>query len=278
MRLRRSWRSLALPLAVLAALVVPAVAPAPAAARAGAAGRPWTLAGVPCRLVPTAAPVGVGETCPGVRPGARVITPLGACTLNFMWKGSDGATYMGTAGHCLLEGTRVTEASFRPGAGPVARDGARQPIGRFAYAVLDGDSDFALVRLDPAAAATASPQVCHFGGPTGLAADALPPLAGLLQVGQGVATRTLLPARPELILEGADRAVALSLGLASAGDSGSPLLTTDRRAAGVVVATGPLLGPIGLTGLVLSTRLVPQLARAAAVTGVAYTLQTAPAL
>jgi hypothetical protein len=273
MRLRRS---LPLLVAVLAALLVPAVAPA--AARPAAAGKPWTLAGTPCRLVATAAPVGVAEGCPGVRPGARVITPLGACTLNFMWKGSDGGTYMGTAGHCLLEGSDVTEASFPPGSGPVASDGARRPIGRFAYAVLDGDRDFGLVRLDPAAAATASPQACHFGGPTGLAADALAPLTGLLQVGQGVGIGTVLPARTQLTLDGSDPAVVTSIGVATPGDSGSPLLTTDRRAAGVVVATGPLVGPVGLTGVVLSTRLVPQLARATAVTGVAYTLQTAPAL
>lgn len=266
-------------LLVVAALVgLPAALLAPSAlARApgpAAAGRPWILAGTPCRLVPTAAPVGVGEACPGLRPGAQVVTPLGVCTLNFLWKGSDGASYMGTAGHCLLEGTGVAEAVFPPGRGPLARDAARQPIGRFAYAVLDGDGDFALIRLDPAAAAAASPQVCHFGGPTGLAAEPLLPVGGLLQVGQGVGFRSLLPARTEVAVD-ADPLLLAAIGLASPGDSGSPLLTTDGRAAGLVVATGPRLGGVGLTGVVLGTRLAPQLARASAATGVTYTLQTA---
>src|SRR6266566_5910847 len=59
----------------------------------------WTLGGVPCTLipVPAAAPLGTG-TCPGVRPGAIVLTDVGQCTLNFLFLGSDGASYIGTAG------------------------------------------------------------------------------------------------------------------------------------------------------------------------------------
>src|SRR5256885_17113520 len=63
----------------------------------------WTLGGVPCTLipVPAAAPVGTG-TCPGVRPGAIVRSHVGQCTLNFLFVGSDGSRYIGTAGHCIL--------------------------------------------------------------------------------------------------------------------------------------------------------------------------------
>src|SRR5262245_45885553 len=62
----------------------------------------WTMNGVPCTLipVPAAAPVGTG-TCPGVRPGGIVVSDVGQCTLNFLFQGSDGARYIGTAGHCI---------------------------------------------------------------------------------------------------------------------------------------------------------------------------------
>src|SRR5437660_12313418 len=67
----------------------------------------WTLGGVPCTLipVPAAAPIGTG-TCPGVRPGAIVRSDVGQCTLNFLFLGSDGSSYIGTACHCIL-GTRA---------------------------------------------------------------------------------------------------------------------------------------------------------------------------
>jgi SAM-dependent MidA family methyltransferase len=46
----------------------------------------------------------------------------------------------------------------------VAWNGNR--IGEFAYAILQDPKDFALIRLDPGVAA--NPQMCHFGGPTGV--------------------------------------------------------------------------------------------------------------
>ncbi|HSH23664.1 MAG TPA: hypothetical protein VK975_06355, partial [Acidimicrobiales bacterium] len=53
---------------------------------------------------PTTIPVvdvGLGS-CSGLRPGSRVVTDNGSCTLNFVFTGSDGERYMGTAGHCIL--------------------------------------------------------------------------------------------------------------------------------------------------------------------------------
>src|SRR6267378_7737373 len=65
----------------------PPPANAAGAAQARAAG--WTLGGVPCCTliaVPAAAPpVGTGA-CPGVRPGAIVLTDVGQCTLNFLFQ------------------------------------------------------------------------------------------------------------------------------------------------------------------------------------------------
>ncbi len=223
-------------------------------------------------------PLGVGAGCPGVRPGSLVRTPLGLCTLNFLFSGNDGARYIGTAGHCLLEGSDETEVAFAPGLGPPAFEGSgggvgRRQIGRFAYALADDRFDFALIRLDPGV--PAEPSVCQFGGPTGLDDDPLPLLAGLNHVGQGRLLSNLVPARTQLVLD-SDESVIVSVGLAAPGDSGEPLLHADGRAVGVVAATGPAVLGVAGTGLVFSTRLAPQLAKASQVTGVAYTLQTAP--
>src|SRR5207247_3788032 len=128
----------------------------------------WTLGGVPCTLipVPAAAPFGTG-TCPGVRPGAIVLTDVGQCTLNFLVQGSDGSRSIGTAGHGILGtspiGGDVGEMAWAPGTGPVARDADGNPIGEFAYAILQDPKDFSLIRLDPLV--EANPAMCHFGGP-----------------------------------------------------------------------------------------------------------------
>ena len=163
MNLRRACASALVTVAVLAG-----------AAPASAAPGDWTLGGVPCELieVPAAAPLGTGE-CPGVRPGAVVESDNGQCTFNFLFQGSDGARYIGTAGHCILGddplGGDAGEQSWAAGSGPEARDGAGNRIGEFAYAILQDPKDFALIRLDPGVAANA--QMCHFGGPTGVNTD-----------------------------------------------------------------------------------------------------------
>ncbi|MEA2932621.1 MAG: hypothetical protein QOI56_1406, partial [Actinomycetota bacterium] len=238
-------------------------------------GQDWSLAGRPCRLIATAtvaAPAGAGA-CPGVRPGAVVLTPVGQCTLNFLWRGSDGRSYIGTAGHCLLEGADQTQVVFAPGDGPPARDSAGRRIGEFAYAALDDVSDFSLIRLDPTVAA--SPEICRFGGPTGFDAGPIPLLTPLQHVGQGSLTGSVLPARTLLAVDGGTRDL-VGLGVASPGDSGSPVVGLDGRAVGVVVATGPTIAllPTGL--FVFSVRIAPEMGRAGAAMGLAFDLVTAP--
>lgn len=277
-------------LAALAATVgPPGVAGAswikPPSTRAGAAPAPgpggpsWSFAGQPCRLLPTtptATPAALdgSEACGGIRPGAPVLTPVGQCTLNFLWRGTDGRDYIGTAGHCVLEGTNLTQAVYPLGGGPPARDSSGHPIGEFAYAALDDVGDFALVRLHPGV--KASPEICRFGGPTGMAIGVIPPLTPLHHVGRGSLTGSLVPARTQLAVDGDDIRVLTGLGVASAGDSGSPVLALDGQAVGVVVATGPAL-PLAPTGLlVFSMRIAPEMGRAAEAMGIAFDLVTAP--
>ena len=240
--------------------------------------RPWTLGGEACRLlstVPVAAPAAdSGDPCPGVRPGATVFTPVGQCTLNFLWHGSDGRDYIGTAGHCLLEQVHRTQVVYQPGDGPEARDATGHRIGEFAYAALDEVSDFALIRLAPGV--VANPEICRFGGPTGLNADAIPLLTPLSHVGHGSLTGSLAPARTQLASDGNDIRVLTGIGLASPGDSGSPVVGLDGRAVGVLVATGPTLPFLSTGLLVFSVRIAPEMGRAGAALGIGFDLATAP--
>jgi hypothetical protein len=179
--------------AAVAVLQVAAVAPAGAAG-----GSNWTLGGKKCKLipVPAAAPAGTGA-CPGVRPGAVVNSDTGQCSFNFLFNGSDGRRYMGTAGHCILGespvGGDVGEESWAPGTGPEASDADGNRIGEFAYAILQDPKDFAVIRLDPGV--EASPQMCHFGGPTGTNTDQGSSPVVLNHFGNGIGVGTVLPAR-----------------------------------------------------------------------------------
>src|SRR6266480_3010604 len=239
----------------------------------------WTLGGVPCTLipVPAAAPLGTG-TCPGVRPGAIVLTDVGQCTLNFLFQGSDGSRYIGTAGHCILGtspiGGDVGEMAWAPGTGPVARDADGNPIGEFAYAILQDPKDFSLIRLDPLVDANAG--MCHFGGPTAVNDDrpGLTELVVLNWFGNGVGVGAVLPARSALAAGMPDPDHVFADGAAAPGDSGSGVISSDGRAVGVVVTVGVHLGTSFDSGVIGITRLTPQVERAQQVLGVDLVLQT----
>lgn len=245
----------------------------------------WTLGGVPCNLieVPAATPIGTGA-CPGVRPGAVVQSDNGQCTFNFIFQGSDGRRYAGTAGHCILGedplGGDAGEQSWAPGTGPEARDGEGNRIGEFAYAILQDPKDFALIRLDSGVAS--NPQMCHFGGPTGVNADQTAGAVVLHHFGQGLGVGTVVPGRSAVALGMPDPDHVFAMGAVVPGDSGSGIISADGRAVGVIVTTGVHTGSIGTTGVDAGTmgvtRLAPQVARAAQVTGVSYDLLEAPAL
>ena len=245
----------------------------------------WTLGGVPCTLipVPVAAPFGTG-TCPGVRPGAIVRSDVGQCTLNFLFMGSDGSRYIGTAGHCILGtspfGGDVGEMAWAPGTGPEARDSGGNRIGEFAYAILQDPKDFSLIRLDPQVEANAG--MCHFGGPTAVNDDQ----PGLLQpvvlnwFGNGVGVGAVVPARSALAAGMPDPDHVFAQGVAVPGDSGSGVISSDGRAVGVLVTVGVHTASLGFGGLdagtIGMTRLTPQVERAQAVLGVNLELQLAP--
>ena len=123
----------------------------------------------------------------------------------------------------------------------------------------------------------ASPEACSFGGPTSVETGPVGPLTTLNYIAQGTFTGDVLAARTQLTLT-EDALSVTSLGLASPGDSGGPVVRADGRAVGVLVATGPGL-PLALLGAGLvsyTVKLAPQVARATQATGVGYALKTAP--
>lgn len=286
-------------LAALGALLVLAIAAAPANAGLLSGQRADSLtADGQCKLIPTlrtATPIGAGVPCPGVRPGALVNSDVGGCTMNFLFTGSDGNRYIGTAGHCIIEapstGGDFPDQRWSPGQGPVARDGDGNRIGEFAYAALNDsqEADFSLIRLD--AGVPASAQMCHFGGPTGLNSDRpgpIPPTTlnhfgnGIL-VGNAIVTnQTTVPGRSALALGMPNPNHVFAEGLVVPGDSGSGIQSADGRAVGVIVTTGVHSSSIGTDGVDAGTvgvvRLGPMVQRAEGFTGVNYTLQTAPTL
>lgn len=267
--------------ALLAALALVAAAQ-PAGALLPSLGEPadFSLEGTPCRLieVPAADPVGTGP-CDGVRPGGLVQTPIGSCTLNFLFRGSDGRRYIGTAGHCILE-EAGQERSWAAGAGPVARDASGDRIGEFAYAVLGDPKDFALIRID--AGVSADPQMCHFGGPTGMNRTTPTEPVVLNHYGRGIVVGDVVPGRTALAATGMpSRDTVQAIGAVVPGDSGSGIVSDDGRAVGVVVTVGVSFGIVGgqpVVGDVGVTRIGPQKDRAEVVLGIGLSLRTAPSL
>jgi hypothetical protein len=216
--------------------------------------------------------------CEGVRPGATVITAGQNCTLNFLFKGSDGGTYAGTAGHCaddVLE-TRTWE----PGTGPLATIPTGQSdiniitephkaVGRWVFKTHEGDwreaTDFGLIRIDDEV--TLDPEMCHFGGPTGINAETTSEPTQLHHYGNGRGFREGPRARTAIAPFGfPDSWHVFAYGAAAPGDSGSGVIDPSGRAVGVLVAVGTMFdnppttdGDVG----VLSIQRLPRVLRMA---------------
>ena len=272
-KLLRAFAALAV--ATTAFLTFGAGAAGAASARTVVASAPSAAANCAASAkIPLAGLIALG-TCPGVRPGAVVLTSVGQCTLNFEFFGADGHRYMGTAGHCILGVGELEsnqgEKSWAQGAGPVATDINGTPIGRFRYAIEQDPKDFALIELFDNVPATA--QVCGFGGPTGINRDITDTPTALTLFGQGLVIGNIIPGRTLLALSLSNPNQVQAWGLSLPGDSGSPVMTEDGRAVGVLVTLGvDLSGPIGIT------RIGPQLDRASQVLGFPIGIVTAPKL
>jgi len=226
--------------------------------------------------------------CDGVRPGASLSFAGGtggACTMNFLFQGSDGRTYVGTAGHCIFDGEGLRgQRAWRPGTGIETYDGEGNRIGATAFWALDHGLglDFGLIRLD--AGSDWNPQMCEFGGPTGVykGVDTEPATINFFgnqsDVGRVVPARTFVAATGLPHRSGVD-----AFGVAFFGDSGGPTTLEDGRALGVLFGTG--FGYSGLpgdpdftAGNLFIVRLPPQLKAAEQALHIDLNLLKAPPL
>lgn len=220
----------------------------------------------------SANPVGTTK-CPGVRPGALLTIGESRCTAGFLFVGSDRRRYLATAGHCAYHPDPTTDRTdvWKAGAGPVAKDADGKQIGRFAYASMVGDwTDFALIRLDNGV--VSSPEMCHFGGPTGIAADVHTRDMLVRHYGHGTGMQ-YLPARTGEMFWGLYRTdYVFFYGAASTGDSGGPVTDKDGNAIGLITdLTTPFTGNVGVN------RLPPNIAAATKALKLrSLTLLTAP--
>lgn len=222
-------------------------------------------------------------SCTGARPGGLVRSPHALCSLNFVFEGSDGNRYIGTAGHCVLKyyaADRVWPEGKRPWA---EIDDKR--AGEFVYATLTDYRDFALIKLDPDF--PYSPAMIHFGGPTGLYTDHVDTPVGVHYTGNAmVVGNTLnhssygvgpndyrpLPARSGVALHTEWYDEVYMHAPAHWGDSGSGVITDDGRALGTLVELS--LAPD--EGITVATRLDYSVRLASLALGIEFTLQTAP--
>jgi hypothetical protein len=213
--------------------------------------------------------------CPGVRPGAWIEAPRGTVyTMGFVLKGIDAkgksATYVTTVGGYVYRayGTKV----WSPAAGPRAYNSAGRVIGRFVYAVHIDTPDatsFGLVKLDKGV--KANPQVCHFGGPTGVYKETGTAPFTVQYYGQGVPADSVSPARTGSALGSPNAETVFMQGIIGLGDEGGPALV-DGAALGYI--DGAVGGGGGGAGFAVS-RLGPWLTKAQKALKVRFTLQTA---
>lgn len=279
----------------LAAFALLGAAPAPVDDGDASTRFAWTIHGEDCDLIPPrtvavgtpraggTTPVETGP-CPGVRPGAAVTIGTDGCTMNFLFEGfrvhkgdrvSTGH-YVATAGHCVV--SPGVERTWSGNTGPVAYDGGGRRIGTVVYATLTDPKDFAVIRID--SEVKVNGQMCHWGGPLSMNRDLSKSPAVLRQSGQGDGFGQVVPGRTHVASSLADPHHVRAFGPALYGDSGSPVITEDGAAVGVLVAGGVFSGvrtDAVDTGVIHITRLGPQVDRAAAQLGlVDLQLLTAP--
>ena len=190
--------------------------------------------------VPVAAPKDAplpGEV--GIRPGSWMIGPAG-CTMNFVFRKSDGTLAIGTAGHCVDKvGQHVTLLTLAPGTeNPVLVD-----IGTVKAFHDNGiGDDFALVSIRPQLYSWVSPTAAVVGGPCGNYGGSS--AQGVFHYGHGLAIGTGGTPRAGAALTWRRDAFGWA-GASIFGDSGSAVRVTNFQAAG------------DLTHLVVDSRWLP---------------------
>lgn len=241
-----------------------------AVALAALAGLVWAAA--PARAEPSVQ----------ARPGDAVTIAGAVCTLGFLLTGSDGASYMTTAGHCVFPdgGTRA----WPEATGPVVQS-EQGRIGRVAFAEnvpsSDGDDeyDFAVLRLDDDVVASAA--VGGMTAPTGLNEDHTPRPVRLRTYAQTARP----PAVHELLARSMQRPeFVYAYGATALGAYGGPVVDDSGRAVGTLLGDddgtyeyGHEPEGLGREGALNRIgRLAPVLVHASAATRTRFTLVVEP--
>jgi len=180
--------------------------------------------------------------------------------MNFVFTSDGTDRYIGTAAHCVsFVGQSVALSGITGSIGTVAFSGwAATP-----------NHDFALVRVSSSRLSQVNPAMCHWGGPVSLAAGYQDEPVLLEHYGHGIGAGSLAQTKARRGVGTAWNDEAFFMATAGTfGDSGSPVMSIDGKALGVLVT----IGPFGNT----STRLDVAVADASAKMGIPLTLLTAP--
>ncbi|HEY9555148.1 MAG TPA: hypothetical protein VIR58_00350 [Acidimicrobiales bacterium] len=211
-----------------------------------------------------AAPTWAPAASAPIHPGVMMFTDGAQCTANFIFTNA-ADVFIGYAAHCAGTGgateTNGCDSGSLPLGTPVEIDGATQP-GTLAYSSwramqtageTDADTcaynDFALVKLAEADETRVNPSIPHWGGPTGTNTSGLPLLSTLYSYGnsslrQGI---TLLSPKTGVSLGttgGGWTHPAYTVTPGIPGDSGSAMLDSQGRAAGVLSTLAILPTPL----------------------------------
>jgi hypothetical protein len=181
---------------------------------------------------------------------------------------------MTTSGHCIL--LADGERKWSPGTGPAALDDVGKRVGTFVYAIRRGTKDFALLLVDRNV--KPNPQVCHFGGPTGLYDERFSNPEVLSFYGQAEVLSDALPARSGVTANTRGEELIYAQAPVSLGDSGGPWLMSDGRALGYITHIVAYGARVGDAGIALVRRLGPQVETAENALKLRLALVTAPVL
>lgn len=234
-------------------------------ALAAVEGTPYTLVADARELPREAGQDDPVSLCSGkIRPGAvAVFNSSWLCTLNFIFKDSQGNLYVGTAGHCVPSAGAMT----------IRVPGVANDIGDPAYTTGDGGvgNDFALIRINAAYYSFVEPTMCRWGGPQQVNSqarqDAVLHFGWGVFWGDGPETR----GRAAVISGNGFTPNYVSFrALAGPGDSGSPIEMRDGKALGVL--THGSAGGFPWLGTIWATRVD----RGLALAGGRYTLVDSP--
>jgi hypothetical protein len=210
--------------------------------------------------VASAAPVWAPAATAAIHPGVQTVTDgAGQCTANFVYTDAGGAVYLGQAAHCSSTGTNTDTDGCLTGSMPIGTsvtiEGASRP-GRLAYnswltMQAAGETnpdvcafnDLALIQIDPADVGKVNPSVPHWGGPTALNTTGLATLDQIFSYGNSSLRFGITQLSPKTGVSNGDAGNGWSHGTTMVtpgipGDSGSALLDSSGRAAGVLSTLG----------------------------------------